>query len=162
MKEFLKSGKRRFTEKVFNSLSERISDVKADWEFLAAGFDSRQIPHLFTVEAPGTDSVYDRPGFCAIGSGRYAAEGILLYLGQNPTKTLYETVFNVYAGKFMAEKVGVGRHSYLFVKKAGSTTCAYQSYIDAEIRKEWEAKCAPRASAEFIEIMARNNAVRVL
>lgn len=161
MKEFKKTGKKRFTELQFNSLCKKIEEVHADWQFLATGFDSSRTPHLFTIEEPGRDSVYDKPGFCAIGSGRYAAEGMLLYLGQNPTKTLYETVFNAYAAKFMAEKVGVGKHSYLFVKKAGSTSCTYHSYIDPEIRKEWEQKCAARSSPELIAMMSRNNAIRV-
>ena len=163
MKDFLKTGKRRFTESKFNALCEEIRSVIADWQFLAAGFDSQGMPHLFTVEEPGQDFVYDRPGFCAIGSGRHAAEGMLMYLGQNTVKNLYETVFNVYAAKFMAEKVdGVGKHCYLFIKKPGSTACSIHGYVEPDIRKEWEEKCAPRISREYIDRMIREKPIKLL
>jgi hypothetical protein len=83
METFLKSGRKRFTESQFNSLCEKIQGVKTDCQFLVYGFDERKRPHLFVVREPGADHVYDRPGFCAIGSGGYAAEGMLYSLGQS-------------------------------------------------------------------------------
>lgn len=143
MEGFLKSRSRRFTDKTSDRLIAQMQEVKADWQFLAFGFDFDKRPHLFTVEEPGTDAVYDKPGFCAIGSGKYAADGLLYYLGQSPICTLPQTLINVLFAKFMAEKAGAGKHTYTFIKKAGSSMCSINAFIEPTIRKAWEDEGCP-------------------
>lgn len=145
MEAFRKSGRRRFTEQIFNTLSNEIRDVKVEAQFLACGFDGRAMPHLFTVTEPGTDSVYDKPGFCAIGSGMYAAEGMLHYLGQTVDSTVHQTIFNVYAAKFMAERIpGVGEKTFLFVKKQGCDAFSMETWVEPTIRDRWNTEGKPR------------------
>ena len=43
----------------------------------------------------------DKPGFCAIGSGQWAAETILFSLGQSIDNGLEETIYKVCAAKFI-------------------------------------------------------------
>jgi len=144
MDTFKKSGKRRFTETQFNSLSDEIRKVEGVWHFLACGFDSKKNPHLFTVEEPGKDAVYDSLGFCAIGSGRYAAESLLFQLQQNAVCTIPKTLINLLCAKFAAEKVGVGRNTYTFIMKPGSNMCSIPTWVEPTIRQAWEEQIQPR------------------
>jgi hypothetical protein len=154
MEEFLKSRSKRFTDKTSDRLISEMREVKPDWEFLACGFDSDKRPHLFTVEAPGTDSVYDKPGFCAVGSGKYAAEGLLFYLGQTPKCSLHQTLINVLFAKFMAEKAGAGTNTYTFIKKAGSSECGIELFIEPTIRKAWEEEGCPHIPKGLLDKIA--------
>jgi len=145
MDDFLKAGKRRFTERQFASICERMDAVKPDCEFLVTGFDSLGRPHIFHVAAPGNDSVYDKPGFCAIGSGKWAAETILYSLGQCIDKNLGETIYSVCAAKFMAEKSdGVGEQSYLFAKKKGTIAFSHNFSMVGQIRDAWKKDGCPK------------------
>lgn len=130
MDVFLKTGKRRFTDKIFNSLCDRMEPIELKCEFLIYGFDAIGNPHIFTVVGGGSDAVLDKPGFSAIGCGRWAAEGLLYYLKQNISLSMEETIFNLCAAKFMAERAaGVGQDTYLYVKKPGSDRFVYSSRL---------------------------------
>lgn len=156
METFRKSGRRRFTEPVFNSLCEEIRKVKASCQFLACGFDEGRRPHLFVVDEPGTDSVYDKPGFCAIGSGSYAATGMLYYLEQRIDRTVHETIFNVCAAKYMAEKIpGVGAETFLHVKAQGCQAFTMETWVEPTIRKVWNDQGRPRVPQGIIEQIKR-------
>jgi len=158
MESFIKSGKRRFTESVFRDLYDEIKRTELGCEFIIFGFDGNSEPHLFTVEEPGKDLVHDKPGFCCIGSGKYAADGMLLYLGQNTFKNDYETIANVYAAKFMAEKVaGVGINSHLYVKRAGSIGSGIAPWVEAALRKEWERTGKPMVDRNLVNKMEVDN-----
>ena len=110
MPTFLKKGKRILDAGTFADLSRAIRTVNLEeLQFLVYGFDVNGTPHLFTVCDPGEDRTWDVPGFRAIGVGEYAAETILYYFNQSPKITFEETIFNVFAAKFMAERApGVG------------------------------------------------------
>lgn len=149
MKEFLRTGKKRLSEKMFESIRRKIEETKASCTFLVAGFDSLKRPHIFEVSEDKdggiTDHVYDKPGFCAIGSGKYIAETILYSLGQTTDRTFYETIFNVCAAKFMAEKASdVGKVTYVLCKKQGSFMFAHGYGMIEEIREAWEKNGCPR------------------
>jgi hypothetical protein len=154
MKEFLKSRSKRFTENLSQSLMLKIQQVKADWQFLACGFDAKKQPHLFIVEELGKDAVYDSLGFCAIGSGRYAAESLLFQLQQNTVCTIPKTLINLLCAKFAAEKVGVGRNTYTFIMKPGSSMCSIPSWVEPAIRKAWEDHIQPRISDDLLQEIA--------
>jgi hypothetical protein len=130
--------------------------VKAGCQFLACGFDAGRRPHLFVVDEPGTDSVYDKPGFCAIGSGSYAATGMLYYLEQRIDRTVHETIFNVCAAKFMAEKVpGVGQQTHLHIQKQGCNAFVLKSWVIPTIKKEWQERGQPRMPDGLLEQLQR-------
>ncbi len=138
METFTKSGKRRFTETQFNSLSDEIRKVEGAWHFLAFGFDAQSQPHIFTVVEPGIDCVYDKVGFAAIGSGSLAAESVLFQLGQTRICTLESTLVNCLFAKFEAEKSGAGRHTFIFAQKQGSTMCHMSPELEPTARRVWE------------------------
>lgn len=156
MEDFLKNRSKRFTESTSDSLMRQIQQFKVDWEFLAFGFDSIKRPHVFVVEEPGIDSVYDSLGFCAIGSARHAAEGLLLYLDQNRICTLHKTLVNLLFAKFMAEKTGIGKHTFVFAKKPGSTMFSMPLWIEPTIRERWDTQVRPKLPDDLlIEIAAQ-------
>jgi hypothetical protein len=157
MEDFVKNGKRRFTEKTYESLRERMEAIDPMCEFLVYGFDSLKRPHIFRVGGLGSDGVLDKPGFCAIGSGKWAAEAILFYLGQSVDKTLEETIFNACAAKFAVERFGVGKHIYLYAKRHGSLGFLCQRGMVADIRKAWDEKGCPRVPDGIVEIIRRSN-----
>lgn len=139
MEEYLKTGKLRFTEEVFNSLATEIRQVDLGADFLVYGFDGEKRPHVFHVARDGTDAVYDKPGFAAIGSGANAAHTVLWYLGQNIDRTEAETIYNVCAAKYMAERAsGVGRKTFLFVKTQGRGFFVTKTGMEERIREAWE------------------------
>lgn len=159
MKTFRKSGKRMFTESKFNSLCEDIDRINGDCDFLIYGFDGNAVPHVFKVKDPGKDEVYDKPGYCAIGSGCYAAGMMLSHLDQTIDCSLRETIVNVCAAKFMAERVpGVGKATFLYIKKQGSNTFGYVG-IDMveEIRAAWEKEGCPRVPSGIIDKLQHTN-----
>jgi hypothetical protein len=154
MEGFLKSKSKRFADRISENLATQIQQIKVDWEFLAFGFDSHKQPHLFVVEEPGTDSVYDRLGFCAVGSARHAAEGLLLYLDQSRICTLHKTLINLLFAKFMAEKTGIGKQTFIFAKKPGSTMFSMPLWIEPTIRDKWDKEVSPRVPDDLMREIA--------
>jgi hypothetical protein len=154
MKAFLASGKRRFTEKVFSSICERMDAIKTvGCEFLVFGFDGAGRAHIFTVGDQGSDRTYDKPGFCCIGSGAYAAEAMLFYFRQATFRTLPETVFNMCAAKFTAERSGIGKDTFLYVKQPKSVASSNRAGLIEDIRRVWEAGGAPKAPPGIVELI---------
>jgi len=154
MKTFLSSGKRRFTEKVYAALYERMDAIKSigtNVAFLIFGFDGEGRPHIFTVGDQGADCTFDKPGFCCIGSGMYAADAMLHYFGQAAYKPIYETVFNLCAAKFMAERNGVGKDTFLYVKQPRSVMSSHKTGLIQEIRDAWESAGAARVPPGIFE-----------
>jgi hypothetical protein len=160
METFLKSGKRRFTEKVFASICERMDAIKAigtNVSFLIFGFDESGMAHIFTVGDQGTDATFDKPGFCCIGSGQYAADAMLYFFQQATFRSLEETVFNLCAGKFMAERSGIGKDTYLYVMQAGTIASQYRSGLIDDIRKAWENEGVPRTPVGVLDLIAQGD-----
>ena len=149
MKGFLKDGRKKLSERMYESIRKQMEEVKAGCTFLVAGFDLAGLPHIFEVsenkDGGVTDHVYDNVGFCAIGSGQYIAETILCSLGQTTHRDFHQTLFNVCAAKFMAEKaIGVGKATCVYCKKRGSFAFAHASGMVEKIREEWDKKGCPR------------------
>ena len=151
MADFLKNGKRRFTESKFSDLCKKIEDVDPRCEFIVNGFDHQGKPHIFKVNGTGVDSVCDIPGFCCIGSGQWAAEMILYSLKQNVVKSLSETIVNLCAAKFIAEKQGVGTTTFLHARTPTSFTFHYNDGMIEDIRKAWEQRGCPRVPDGLIK-----------
>ncbi|MGI8772233.1 MAG: hypothetical protein ACR2JE_12450 [Acidobacteriaceae bacterium] len=156
MATFLESGRHRFGESLFASLSNEIRAVATGTEFLIFGHSDDGEAHLFIVADPGIDSVYDKPGFCAIGAGAHAANGLLFYLGQSRSRTMPESLFNVCAAKFMAEKIpGVGQQTFLFVQPFGTSVCRHNSNLVRDLRKLWEKSGEPRVPDGAMSVIER-------
>jgi hypothetical protein len=152
METFKKSGKRIFTEKVFESVCKRMDAVVPGCHFLVHGFDGKGKPHIFEVDGNGVDGVLDKPGFHAIGSGSTSAQGLLYFLSQSVVRPLHETIYNCVAAKFMAEgSDGVGRHTYLFVRKPGSTFFSHRGDMINDLRRQWDINGCPRVVPEAID-----------
>ena len=154
---FLKSGKRRFTERVFTSIYERMETIKSIGEnvqFLVFGFGDDGRAHIFTVGDQGADRTFDKPGFCCIGSGAYAADAMLNYFEQASFKPLYETVFNLCAAKFMAERSGIGKDTFLYVKQPGSVASCHGHGLIHAVRQAWESNGMPKAPLNVFQIIA--------
>jgi hypothetical protein len=151
---FTKSGKRRFTETQFNSLNDEIRKVEWSGQFLAFGFDQQRQPHIFTVVEPGIDCVYDRVGFCAIGSGGMAAESLLFHLRQTRICTFANSLINCLFAKFMAEGAGAGRQTFVFCKKFGSTMYSMPIWLEPTARQIWEERVSPRTPDDFLHCVA--------
>jgi hypothetical protein len=160
MKTFLSSGKRRLTEKVFSSVCERMDAIKnigAGVEFLIFGFDGEGRAHIFRVGDRGEDQTLDKPGFSCIGSGAYAADTMLYYFQQATYRSLPETVFNLCAGKFMAERSGIGKDTYLYVMQPGTIASQYRTGLIDDIRKAWDVGGVPRVPDGVLELIAEGD-----
>lgn len=156
MKTFLKSGKKLFDSATFSSMCADIRAVNlSELQLLVHGFSSEYESHIFTVNDQGEDVIYDRVGFAVIGSGFYAAESLLMFFNQSRGMDLNETVANVCAAKFLAERSGVGRDTSVFVSQYGKQTCRYRAGFVEELRTEWEKTGAPRISPASVEIVNR-------
>ncbi|HEY1183503.1 MAG TPA: hypothetical protein VGE89_04905 [Bryobacteraceae bacterium] len=158
MREFKKSGKKIFDETTLARLCGEIQNVHfAGLEFLVWGFDSDRTPHIFTVRGDGEDAIFDRPGFASVGSGGYAADTLLYYFNQSRQCDLYETVFHVCAGKFMAERAGAGLNTSLFVRKHGTSVFSHHFSLIDNLRAAWEEHGSPRVPLQALEAIQRAN-----
>jgi hypothetical protein len=158
MSEFKEKGKEKFTTQVFNQLSKEIKGVQIDCEFLVCGQDEKRAPHIFSIDSAGKVFIHDVVGFHAIGSGGPAAITMLLWLGQKSVLTQADTIFNVYAAKFMAESPGVvGERSYLYIKEFGCMGSVFPTDLDATMRKWWDEKGKPRKDEQVVEHIRRGH-----
>ncbi len=156
MASFLKTGREVLTDQTFNALADDIRRVSLGCEFLVYGFDSSQRAHIFkVVEYAGTgpeDVDCGKPGFAAIGVGRSPAEVILYALDQNIDVKWQETIYNVCAAKFMSERVsGVGKNTFLYVKKPGTNAFSRPPNLVKNIRAWWDKEGAPRIPKGVME-----------
>jgi hypothetical protein len=158
MSEFKKNGAKVFTPEVFNSLSQEIKGVALDCSFLVYGFDERKWPHIFTVDPPGKVSIYDKPGFWAIGSGSFSALGMLFSLHQSIDRNFFETIFNVLAAKFMAETPGVvGEHTFFYLHENGCDWFRHPVGVVESMRHWWNEKGKPKLDAEVLRHFRRGD-----
>jgi hypothetical protein len=155
MEEFKNKGAKKFTPDVFSTLSQEIRAVNLDCEFLIYGFDGKKRPHIFAVAPPGVVSIYDKPGFWAIGSGAWAALSMLFSLAQSVDSPFEETVFNVLVSKFMAETPGkVGEHTFLFAKGDDNNRFfSYPIWWESTIRTWWNEHGKPRRDNGIVQQM---------
>jgi 20S proteasome alpha/beta subunit len=158
MKEFKKNGAKIFTPEVFNSLNQEIKAVSLDCSFLVYGFDERGFPHILSVEPPGKVASFDKPGFWAIGSGSFAATGMLFSLHQSVDCSLNETIFDVLAAKFMAETPGVvGEHTHFYVHEKNCDWFSYPAGLVPAMRNWWNDKGKPRRDNTVLQQFRRED-----
>ena len=99
--------------------------------FLVAGVDGTGA-HIFCVDHPGTVTCFDRVGYHAIGIGDRHAVLKLVALGQHHSKSIKETIFNVYCAKRVSELApGVGRATSMKVVSTEGTESLSEDVLKA-------------------------------
>lgn len=100
---------RQFPQEIAMFLDDSVQRGEFGVELIIAGVDGSGA-HIVGITDPGRTSQYDRIGYHAIGSGMSHAILNLVGSGQNWSKSINETVFNVFCSKRQAEAApGVGR-----------------------------------------------------
>ncbi|MFZ0702715.1 MAG: hypothetical protein WAM80_12800 [Candidatus Acidiferrales bacterium] len=152
--DFRKKGSKQLPAQTCLSIAQQIRDFDFGCQFLGYGFDPQKRPHIITVDNPGNISVWDKPGFCAIGSGSPAALTVFSLMGQAAEKTTFqETIYNVLAAKYMSEGAdGVGKETFFFVKKYKSAAMMMSLKVEPEMRKLWESRGRPKLPGEIAEL----------
>jgi len=157
VKNFLSTGLKSFGDANFSQIVAELGQITLGVELLAAGYDVKGLPHIFSVSHPGKVENHDVTGFWAIGSGQYSALGSLYFHSYNKRISPQEALFHVCEAKFMAERAsGVGpASSVLCIGPEGRGEIGVQEIIDLkEIRKIWEKEARPRMPKKLRDRMA--------
>ncbi len=93
----------RLGDREYERKNQEIDAVKLDVSFLVYGFDTKSIPHLFTVHNPGESEEVFRD-FAAIGGGMYAAEEWIANTASQHGREHF--IYRLCEAKFLAEKAG--------------------------------------------------------
>ncbi|WP_146072167.1 hypothetical protein [Bryocella elongata] len=157
VEQFVNKGRKSFTDQVFYEICSRIDRENLSLQFLVAGFDTKNKPHIRIVSAGEPPHDFDSMGFAAIGSGAPAALASLSFAADHHGFCRYSDMdacaYHLYAAKFMSESAtDVGRDTFfLSVGKQGT----YSVHLLAEeaIRKAWLKDGAPRHSQRTIKIL---------
>lgn len=93
---------RQFPPELSTLIDEEVQKYDLGTSFLVAGVD-RSGAHIYSVDHPGMVTCFDRVGYHAIGIGNRHAALKLVGLGQHQSKSIRETVFNVFCAKRVSE-----------------------------------------------------------
>ena len=111
-------------------LDNQVQKQSLGTTILVAGVDAGGA-HIYSVEDPGVMSCLDRLGYHAIGSGHRHAVLKLVSFGQHMSKSLNETVFNVFCAKKVAEVApGVGHTTTMKIVTKDGTIQVEQETLD--------------------------------
>ena len=100
---------RSFPPEVSMSLDDQVQHAAFGVTLIVAGVD-QEGAHIFGVSDPGVSTSYDRIGYHAIGSGMSHAFLSLVAVGQQCSKSINETAYNVFRAKRHSEVApGVGQ-----------------------------------------------------
>jgi ATP-dependent protease HslVU (ClpYQ) peptidase subunit len=121
MDEFKKDGLSMFGEREFTRLSQLLEDHAYQYrdQLLIVGWGKTIHANMIYKIEPHRDRDYKYEGIAAIGSGEVTALSTMLLLGQSRQTLLVDTLYNVAAAKFSAEKSydrDVGQHTSMFVQ----------------------------------------------
>jgi hypothetical protein len=156
---FLKDGKRKLTEQVFNRIGDSISRVSISLEFLLAGFDSAGEGHIWHVSGCQQPANYDDVGFCSIGTGMEGAfNALAFHVGRNQLSAYgswEQAVYCACDAKFRAETASdVGRSTFLTISARDSDVQFISPMrIEKDVRKHWERRGAHRLSPSIINLI---------
>ena len=120
MDSFYKQGIiQQYPSELALGLDDRVQRMDFGVTLIVAGADQGGA-HIFGISDPGILDSYDRIGYHAIGSGLSHAILSLVASGQHWSKSINETVFNVFRAKRQAELApGVGQSVELQVITPG-------------------------------------------
>ncbi len=110
----LVSPDKNFPESIVNKRLEEVANIQLHASLILAGFfETRQgddenkekLPYLFVVEDSQNHEDVVRPedNFAAIGSGAYVAIPTLHQREQDDSKSLMETIYNIYEAKGLSQ-----------------------------------------------------------
>jgi hypothetical protein len=155
MESFRTKGREELGDKPFEDLYVEVSAVEIDCQFLVAGHDCVNQPHVFTVSNPGVAKSQDKPRFWAIGSGATSALSMLFFRGQNIITPIESTIYNVLEAKFMAESASdVGEKTFCWARKPTHERMKIPYEIVEASREKWQKEGQPRVPngiEEFIK-----------
>lgn len=126
------------------ALIEAIANARLGADFLLAGFDERDQPHVVTFHDDPDDFAprnHDRHGFGHVGSGGLVAQHYLMSLGFSRHLPSLSTGYALCASKFMAESAVVGKTTKLSVLKRDGSLWSFKTSAAREI---WEEKGRPK------------------
>ena len=124
-------------------------------EIMVAGVDDNGA-HTYSIDDPGKMACFDRLGYHSIGVGNRHALLKLVSLRQHHSKSVEETIFNVFCAKRVAELAsGVGQATTMKIVTREQTTAIEQSKLDflATLYDE-VSESDNNLSAKAIEILA--------
>jgi hypothetical protein len=153
--DFIAKGKQSFTDQIYYDICSRIDRQELSLQFLVAGFDEKDKPHLRIVSADEPPHDYDTLGFAAVGTGAPAALASLTFAKDHNAFArhcnLEDAAYFVLAAKFMAESAtDVGKDTYVIGFTPTEVSHLYDMGGIDTIRKMWLKNGAPRCSASTI------------
>jgi len=151
-KMFRENGKSLCTDAVYYEIEAEIAEAKLSLDFMIAGFDDNNKPHIRYTNWHTPPENYDSLGFYAIGSGAPAAISSLAhaveYMRFDRQRSAPEVVYHVLAAKFMSESAqDVGKkHTFLTVCGLGDKDIVFFPVFTGVgfVRERWEKEGAPR------------------
>jgi hypothetical protein len=174
MGEFKKTGRQVFGDPLAAEIAKRMNEAVKTYlldEMIVVGWGKTKLAALLHQRSAQGSTSHALAGSAAIGSGCEVALSTLLLLGQSRHSSLEETIYNVAAAKFMAEKSEdeyVGRSTAMCIvekrpKDKGQESfpgiIMQQNQID-ELHSLWEKYGRPRipsaAMAPIVEIVRKS------
>jgi len=155
--KFLKIGRKSFTDTVFYNICNRIEQENLSLQFIVAGFDASNKPHLRIVSADEPPHDYDGIGYAAIGTGAPSALASLSFAkdhcGFGRDTSMQEATYHLLAAKFMAESAtDVGKETVFLSVGTSRVYYMFTLAMDA-LRRAWEKEGAPRKSKRSVSIL---------
>jgi hypothetical protein len=158
MSDFLKEGRRIFTDQEHEKIVSKISNLRINSDFLVFGFDGDGRSHILVIsdQGQGGFEIGNYDSLAMIGSGCFMAESILFFHGYRDVDDVYEAIYLLCHAKFMAESAdGVGRSTMVLLKQLGKEPLLLRAEDIEVIRDFWERKGKPRIP-ESAYAMVRN------
>jgi hypothetical protein len=159
LEEFVSKGKKSFTEQAYYDIYNRIERERLSLEFLVAGFDAHDKPHLRIVTAEEPPHDYDSLGFASVGSGAAAALASLTFAKDHCAFARHcdieEATYFLLSAKFMAESAtDVGRETFfLSISPTRGIYHLYDMGAVDEVRRLWLKEGAQRRSKRTIKAL---------
>lgn len=111
-------------------IDNQVQNFGLETTILVAGVDDSG-SHIYSISDPGMMACFDRVGYHSIGIGHRHAVLKLVSLSQHQSKSINETVFNVYCAKRVAELApGVGQATTMKIVSRDGTKSVSQDILD--------------------------------
>ena len=111
-------------------IDNQVQNFGLETTILVAGVDDTG-SHIFSIGDPGTMACFDRVGYHSIGVGHRHAVLKLVSLSQHQSKSISETVFDVFCAKRVAELApGVGQATSMKIVTRLETKTVEQDILD--------------------------------
>lgn len=121
----------RFPQDLSMLIDSQVQRYELGTTILIAGVDDAG-GHIYSIGDPGSMACFDRVGYHAIGVGHLHALLKLVALGQHQSKSVNETIFNVFCAKRVAELApGVGQATSMKIVSREGTHAVPQDVLDA-------------------------------